>query len=217
MFMRGEKCELRVLDPTDPHQVTSYTNAVNAGWTTEHLFTGSIPMRPFDVAERWRNEIHSGDILFGVWCPHWVGKSTPYTSHQEFVGTVSLHSTKPIYRSWEARWIIFDPNSVGRGIGTEAGRMMVDYAFRRLNAWKVWLGVSADNDRAIGCYRKIGFTEEGRLRDEVYAQGRYHDAIRMSILRPEWETLCANWGVQKEGRVQWYVTAPSSSAPAGSA
>lgn len=74
----------------------------------------------------------------------------------------------------------------GRGLGQDAVRVLVDYAFRHLAIRKVSLEVLADDPRAVGAYRKAGFIEEGRLRQHAWYQGRWHDQLVMSILRDEW-------------------------------
>jgi len=148
--------------------------------TTEHLFTGSFPMRYVDVKRQWEKEREAGDVLFGVWLP-----ANTTVAPSRFVGTCGLHAHRDIYRSWEARFLIFDAAAVGLGIGQEACELLVDYAFRKLNAHKVWLGVSADNLRAAKCYLNCGFIIEGSLRDEVYYEGTYHHVYRMSILEGE--------------------------------
>lgn len=173
-FMRGDKCELRVLEDRDAE---IFTKAVNAGLTTEHLFTGSIPMRTADYAARWKAEREAGDILFGVW------------TEGAFVGTCGLHSHRDIYKSWEARFLICDPGAVGKGVGKCAVNLLSQYAFQRLNAHRVWLGVSEDNRRAVKCYLDCGYVFEGRLRDEIFYGGKYHAAIRMSILEDEWKSI----------------------------
>lgn len=173
MFMKGKLCELRVLMESQM-EAELFTSAVNAGLTTRHLFTGSWPMRPLDCVSSWKKEREAGSVQFGVWVD------------RKFIGTTGLYSHRDIYRSWEFRALIFDPDEIGKGIGTEATRMVVDYGFTRLNAHRVWLGVSSANDRAIACYRKVGFVEEGRLRDEIFAYGKYHNAVRMGILEEEW-------------------------------
>jgi len=46
----------------------------------------------------------------------------------------------------------------------------------------VGLEVYDFNPRAIACYRKCGFVEEGRPRDAPLWEGRWHDALLMSVL-----------------------------------
>jgi len=51
---------------------------------------------------------------------------------------------------------------------------------------RVALEVLADDPRAVACYRKVGFVEEGRLRQRDWRDGSYHDVLVMSILDDEW-------------------------------
>lgn len=191
-FIKGSTCELRVLDWEDEYQVERFTRYVNLGLTTQHLFTGSIPMRACDYAARWEQEAKQGAVQFGIWIPDLqgacehslVGKC--YECGVAMVGTCGLYTHRDIYRSWEFRILIFDPQAIGKGIGTEATKLTVDYGFKRLNAHRIWLGVNAENEGAVRCYQKAGFKQEGILRDDIFVFGRYVNAYRMAILEKEW-------------------------------
>ena len=162
-FIKGEKCELRVLEGSD-HEISEWQSWVNRGLTTKYLFTGSIPMRKIDIEAKWEEERRAGSVEFGIWttnlryAPQYGGMS------DKFIGTTGLYAHRDIYRLWEFRILIFHPDYIGAGIGTEATGLVVDYGFKRLNAHRIWLGVNAENLGAIECYKKSGFTEEGRLR-----------------------------------------------------
>lgn len=175
-FIRGKDITLRVLEDKD---CELFTQKVNEGLTTQHLFTGSTPMRTKDYLERWNVERSAGDILFGI----------QHNELRSFIGTCGLHSHRDIYQSWEARFLIFDAQAVGRGFGKEACRLLVDYAFKRLNAHRVWLGVSEHNVRAVKCYLDCGFVFEGRERDAIFYEGRYFSTLKMSILEHEWTSI----------------------------
>lgn len=179
-FMKGDKVELRVLEDSDAE---AFTKAVNAGLTTQHLFTGSVPMRTADYGKRWADERTAGDVLFAI-----QTRGVDGFQGGRFIGTCGLHSHRDIYRSWESRFLIFDADAVGKGLGREAVQLLTAYAFRRLNARRVWLGVSEDNKRAVKCYLDCGYVFEGRLRDEIFYNGKYHAALRMSVLEDEWQS-----------------------------
>lgn len=72
----------------------------------------------------------------------------------------------------------------GQGYGQDAVRTLLRYAFDYLNFRKVSLEVLADDDRAVGAYRRAGFVEEGRFREHTWHDGRYRDVLRMAVLRP---------------------------------
>jgi RimJ/RimL family protein N-acetyltransferase len=78
---------------------------------------------------------------------------------------------------------------IGRnnGYGTEVIKMLVKFAFNEMNAHRVTLNLVADNERALRCYTKAGFTQNGLAHDEVYFGGKYHDLISMEILRQNWK------------------------------
>lgn len=79
------------------------------------------------------------------------------------------------------------PAHLGQGYGTEAVRLVVDHAFRSVPLHRIGLGVYAYNDRALRCYEAVGFREEGRRREVVFADGAWHDLVVMGLLRSEWE------------------------------
>ena len=81
---------------------------------------------------------------------------------------------------------IYDPNYRGKGIGSEASKLILDFAFKRLNLNKVYLQTSERFEGAINMYKKIGFIKDGILRQHYYSNGRYEDKIIFSILKEEY-------------------------------
>ncbi|WP_350344484.1 GNAT family protein [Proteinivorax tanatarense] len=74
----------------------------------------------------------------------------------------------------------------GKGYGTDAFRVLVDFAFNQVNINKLSIRVISFNKRAIACYKKCGFMVEGTLRQEVYRDGKYYDNIAMGLLKEEY-------------------------------
>ncbi len=72
-----------------------------------------------------------------------------------------------------------------KGYGTDAVRTLVRFAFEEMNLNRVMLHAYAFNERAVAAYGKAGFVEEGRMRQFHYAEGVYHDAIVMGVVRGE--------------------------------
>ncbi len=73
----------------------------------------------------------------------------------------------------------------GKGYGTDAMKVLISFIFNQMNINKIKLNVFSFNDRAIKSYEKCGFKIEGRLRQELYRDGKYHDNIIMGLLREE--------------------------------
>ena len=75
--------------------------------------------------------------------------------------------------------IIIDQNFQGKGFGKETTKLILDYSFQKLNMRKVSLNVLSENTRAINLYKKLGFKEEGILKEHFYWDGKYHDVVVM--------------------------------------
>jgi RimJ/RimL family protein N-acetyltransferase len=105
----------------------------------------------------------------------------------EFAGGVDLRLIDQIDKRAEVGIVIGVRDFWGRGYGTEAMRLMLRFAFGRLNLNRVSLRVFDYNQRAIKSYEKCGFLREGVLRQDRYYDGKYHDTIVMGVLREEFE------------------------------
>jgi len=106
---------------------------------------------------------------------------------ERLVGYAGITAISGINRSGEYYLFIGDKQSWGKGYGTAATRMIVDYGFLSLNLNRIMLTVFASNTSALRVYTKAGFKEEGIMRQACYREGVYHDSVIMSILRQEWE------------------------------
>lgn len=81
---------------------------------------------------------------------------------------------------------IDDPALLGQGFGTEVTYLVLGHAFGTLGLHRVSLRVLAYNRRAIRCYEKCGFREEGRERQSALVDGEYHDDVIMGLLAVEY-------------------------------
>ena len=101
------------------------------------------------------------------------------------IGNLGLHDVRPEARNACLGILIGDKDFWSRGYGTDAILTLLRFAFDEMNFHRIWLLVNEGNARAIACYRKCGFIEEGRLRQDRYAAGSYRDSLVMGILAPE--------------------------------
>jgi RimJ/RimL family protein N-acetyltransferase len=81
---------------------------------------------------------------------------------------------------------IGDPTQRGKGFGTEAVSLLLDYAFNELNLHRIQLTVFAYNQAAIHMYEKLGFTREGSYREFVERDGQRYDMLLYGMLAREW-------------------------------
>jgi RimJ/RimL family protein N-acetyltransferase len=82
--------------------------------------------------------------------------------------------------------VIAEKHLRGKGLGTEATRLLVDVAFNQYNMHKAEVFTRADNKAAVRAVTKCGFKIEGRHRDEVYFNGKYWDGLTLGLLRSEY-------------------------------
>lgn len=103
----------------------------------------------------------------------------------EFLGEVRLDAINE--QDQRARLAIgfYNPAKLGLGLGKEAIRLVLGYAFSELRLHRVDLRVLAYNSRAIRCYQQCGFTIEGRKRESAFVSGEWCDDLIMGILAPE--------------------------------
>ena len=71
----------------------------------------------------------------------------------------------------------------GKGVGSTLLAAALDVADNWMNLHRVELSVYADNQAAIGLYRKFGFENEGLFRDYAVRDGQWVDTLSMARLR----------------------------------
>lgn len=174
-MLRGEKVTLRAFRRDDLPRWHEFLNDVEV-----ELLSGGDPPRPqtLESLERRFNEKMMRD----------GGNSANFAveADAKLIGYCTLSRFDTLSQTCELGIVIGDRAYWGRGYGREATNLLLDYAFRMRNFRKVWLTVSATNERAYRAYRACGFVEEGRLRAHVWNNGQYIDLVYMGILRDEW-------------------------------
>jgi RimJ/RimL family protein N-acetyltransferase len=106
----------------------------------------------------------------------------------ELLGEVVLYEWDPAARSCTFRTLI-GPRGRGRGIGTEATRLIVGYGFDQLGLHRIQLEAYGHNHRALRVYEKAGFVVEGVRREVQVRDGEWVDEVVMGILDREWAAL----------------------------
>lgn len=102
------------------------------------------------------------------------------------IGNCGLHRINWKDRDAEAGMAIGEKDYWGKGYGTEALELLLEYGFDQLNLHRVSTGAYEFNERSIRTQQKAGFQIEGRIRLSVFKNGRYWDKVLLGILREEW-------------------------------
>lgn len=101
----------------------------------------------------------------------------------QIIGFVIFKNIQLVHRSADVGVRIGSDAERGKGYGTQALKLALDYAWKHLNLHRVSLTVFAHNARALASYRAAGFREEGRLKDAAYIDGEWVDVIPMAVLK----------------------------------
>ena len=75
----------------------------------------------------------------------------------------------------------------GKGYGSKATNALVKYAFEQLNLHCLYAHIIEYNTASQRVKEKCGFKKEGVLRERVYKNGKYHNAVVWSILKGEFD------------------------------
>lgn len=100
------------------------------------------------------------------------------------VGFLLFKGLNPVFRSAELGIRIGSEADRGRGHGSAALKLALDYAWNTLNLKRVWLTTLAGNARAIAAYARAGFEQEGVMRQAAFIGGRWMDVVMMAALNP---------------------------------
>jgi RimJ/RimL family protein N-acetyltransferase len=170
--------DLVALGPLRRDLLASYERWINDFQTVRTLAVPPLPVTTEAEAAWFDNHAASDDALFTVyeratWRP---------------IGNTGLHRID--YRNRTATFgiMIGEPDCRGKGYGTEAARLMLDYAFTALGLHNVMLTVYEFNLAAQRAYQKAGFREIGHRRGARLMGGKYWDEIFMDCIAGEFES-----------------------------
>lgn len=176
-LLQGEKVRLTALTKDDAREMVRWYQDVDF----MRLYDAEVA-RPKSLEQVQKQiEAEQGDqtlFLFAI---------RP-AAGQQLIGTVGLEG---ILWTQGTAWLniaIGDMAHRGKGYGTAAMRLMLDYAFDELNLYRIQLTVFAYNERAIALYEKLGFQREGAFREFLHRNGQRYDMILFGLLRHEWQS-----------------------------
>ncbi|MFX1374600.1 MAG: GNAT family N-acetyltransferase [Promethearchaeota archaeon] len=175
-MIKGERI---TLGPVKREYIESYLKWLNDPELTQYLsiYLPLTRMMEEDWIENLKNR--NDTIVFSIL----VNDKDESEKH---IGNCGLHNIDWKNRFAEVGIMIGEKEFQNKGYGTEAMELLVEYGFQQVNLNRIQLHVYDFNIRAINSYRKIGFIEEGRMRQAQFKNGKYHDMILMSILHEEW-------------------------------
>jgi RimJ/RimL family protein N-acetyltransferase len=174
--LEGEKTRLRPVEEGDlPRFVTWFNDKEVRRW----LAMSEMPLLTLESEREWYQKMRE-DPSCVIWCIE--------SEEGRPIGDVGLGLIDKTHKRAELGISIGDRALWAHGLGTDAIRQVLRYAFGELGLRRVQLYVDEDNLRGTRCYEKCGFVREGLLRGYRLREGKPVNEVVMAVLRDEFET-----------------------------
>lgn len=157
------------------------TDLIVAWRNSEEVRRNFIYQEPFtpEGHENWfKNMIETGKAVQMIICE---------LAGDEPLGSVYIRDIDMQRREAEYGIFIGVESARGRGVGTAAARLMLEYCFREKKLHRVYLRVFTTNEQAVRSYEKAGFIKEGLLQEDVCINGQHRDMFWMAAMNPDRE------------------------------
>lgn len=178
IFLKGRKTILRPLHKeTDLPLITRWINDPEIRRYVSNYIPQTISME-----EEWIDSLSkktNTDIVLIIEAVFSEGNSVP-------IGTMGIHDINWKHRFATTGALIGEKNFWGRGYGTDAKMVVLDYIFNTLNMHRVCSDVFAYNKRSLSYSLHCGYKIEGVRRKHFFQEGKYHDVIELGLFKKEW-------------------------------
>ena len=181
VFRKGERVLLRPLERAD---IPTLRRWMNDPETTQYL------MRVFPLMEKaeeeWVDKLSGSTTDFGL------GIVT--VSDNKLIGSIGLHGVDWRHRTAVTGTVIGEKECLGKGYGTEAKMLLLDFAFNALDLYAVLSRVMAHNERSLAYGKKSGYEEVGRIPKWIRRQdGERCDEVLLIATQEKWRPLWAEY------------------------
>jgi RimJ/RimL family protein N-acetyltransferase len=177
-YLIGENIYLRPLNPEDLKK--GYLKWINNPEINRYLMVGTRPTSFPKLCEYYEKIMKSDrDVMFAI-----VVKKT-----DKHIGNIKIGDIDWINRHANCGRLIGDKRYWDKGYGTEALRLVIDYAFNTLNLNRVYTGALVDNVGAIKSCERVGMKKEGAFSQYCFIGGEYKDVVQLAITRDRYNKL----------------------------
>ncbi|MFF4898623.1 GNAT family N-acetyltransferase [Streptomyces sp. NPDC001068] len=176
-FWTGKRARLRGIEPEDWKAFMGF--AVDE----ERLGDLLHPPRSAEGFRAWAREqsvAKSDSDCFGL--------AVEALDTGQIVGAVGSHHANPQAGRFEYG-ITMGAAHRRKGYAAEAVVMLLRFMFAERRYHKCEARIFGHNEASLALHRRLGFAEEGRLRDHVFFAGRHHDLVHMGLLADEFAQL----------------------------
>jgi RimJ/RimL family protein N-acetyltransferase len=104
------------------------------------------------------------------------------------IGSIYLTAPRPGHEHHRNSFISLDILAAyqNKGYGTEAIEWILEWGFQKAGLHRIGIETFSYNEGAQRLYQKMGFVLEGRSRECLWYDGKWHDYLSFSVLEQEW-------------------------------
>lgn len=186
--MAGERVYLRPVEVSDAETIA----AMEAAETDTFMWRGPTINSPL-MLERWIAQEYEKQP------PRSVNLAVCLKEDDRLLGSIGLVWIDYVHRVAETGSWLAPADARGRGYGTEAKHLLLEYAFERLHLHVLMSHVLETNTRSSAALMKQGYRHAGRLKWEDVKSGRYIDANIYDLKREEWLAARDAWQRRRPG------------------
>ena len=173
----GHKVYLR---PFEREDITDeYLNWVNDRTINSYIVASGFPINRDGAIEYYENSQPPNAAYFAV-CD--IDSGT-------HIGNARLSLIDWINRVATYGRLLGHNDFRGKGYGSDALVQLLRYGFHQLGLNRIWSSAVEENLQSLGSNDKVGMAREGKIREYVYANGKFHDTIVLAMLRREFDEL----------------------------
>jgi RimJ/RimL family protein N-acetyltransferase len=162
----GDRVSLRPVELRDHPLIAAWQNHPEVWWWMDYD-------RPFSLADVADSEARAAK------------EGHPFVIEVDGrpIGRIGLNAFRARDRICSLYVFIGEPSAWGRGLGRDAVRALVTFAFDRFDLERIELWSLATNERAIRSYRACGFDVDATLPRRSFRGGEWVDRVVMSVTR----------------------------------
>lgn len=97
------------------------------------------------------------------------------------IGLIGISNISKKNKNADLFIMIWEDDYRGKWIGKKAMKRIIEYGFKILKLHKLNLWVIEKNIPAVKLYQSLGFITEGKMKDEVFFEGKFHNFLSMAI------------------------------------
>jgi len=105
------------------------------------------------------------------------------------IGSIGVHAIDYVSGLGTTGAVIGNKDYWGKGYGTEAKMLLLEFLFHQLNLRKIYSEVLGFNERSINYSLKCGYVKEATFPNHFYRDGEYWDKIVLALYREQWEKV----------------------------